>query len=88
MPTPPPTHYADSDIVSLRLSSIKKSDKLNSDLLEEGLTAADDIINAEVPGFPNTNDVPEQIVRAATYYALMDILDVLFTNSANRNSSG
>ena len=79
MPTPPPTHYADGAAVTLRLQNISEIN-LTEGLLEEGLTAADDIINGTVPGAPFTTPYPEQIVRAATYYAAMDIIDVIFTN--------
>ena len=77
------SHYADSWEVQLRVKSINAN--LDDDLLEDGLIAADDIINSTVPGAPFTDTIPEQITRAAIYYAAMDIIDILFTNNANRN---
>ena len=78
------SHYADSDAVTLRLKALK-TQPIDDDLLAEGLQAADEIIDSTVPGAPFTSTVPYQISRAATYYAAMDILDIMFSNMANRN---
>jgi len=77
-------HYANEDEVRLRLKSIKAN--LDDNLVEDGLNAADDIINSTVPGILNMNPIDPRILRAATYYAAMDIVDIMFTNNANRNS--
>ena len=76
--------YADGDTVTLRLASIETA-TIDPTLLDEGLQSADDYINATVPGSTFTTPIPFQITRAATYYAVMTILDILFSDEAGRN---
>ncbi len=78
--------FVDSDTVKMRAQNFPN---YNNDLAEDAITGADGMISAIVPGSAAfESDPPTNIVLAANFFALSDIIDTLFVSAdGNRNQT-
>lgn len=77
-------NYTDSTTVQLKLVDIIPSD-IDSDIITDALSAADDIINDALDETTLTETVPNVIKRIATYYACVELLDGFTVQNGKRN---
>lgn len=78
-------HYANEEAVRTWLKAFDDNEQLSPELLEEALTAADDFINDEIAEGSLPSNIPKSISRAATYWAMMEILDAFYNTDENRS---
>lgn len=78
-------HYANETSVRTWLKAFDDEEQLPPELLEEALTAADDFINDEIAESSLPSNIPKSISRAATYWAMMEILDAFYNTEENRS---
>ncbi|KYC53876.1 MAG: hypothetical protein AMQ22_00076 [Candidatus Methanofastidiosum methylothiophilum] len=82
--------YADEDTVRFKTRSISEGlggDERYEGILQEGLNAADDWINSKVDESKIPDEIPKNLVRAATFYAAKHILDDYYSDEDNRKAS-
>lgn len=77
--------YADADAVKVRLRQYEKD--VTDDLINECVQSAEDIINNKLIETTLPNPTPDEIKRAATYYASADGLSVLFEGEEDSPSA-
>lgn len=78
-------HYANEDSVRTWLKTFDDDEQITPELIEEALTAADDFINDEIAENSLPSSIPRTIKRAATYWAIMEILDAFYNTEDDRS---
>jgi hypothetical protein len=79
------SHYGDEDSVRVFLKSFDSDDQLTPELLEEIMTAGDDFILDDIDEKSLPSTTPRQIVRAASYWAIKEGLDIFYNGEAERS---
>lgn len=78
-------HYGNEEAVRTWLAAFDDDEQLTPELLDEALSAADDFINEKVDEKSIPTPTPQLLVRAANYWAKMEILDAFYNTEEHRS---
>lgn len=78
-------HYGDEASLRVLLKAFDDETQLTDELIEELLTSADDFILDDIDENSIPSTTPRQLVRAATYWAAKEALDIFYNTDEDRS---